>query len=70
MMRSSPSMAVLVAPGIYHQKNEYQETQNQQQDRPGLVFPKDSNVSGRFLKVHAEATYTSPGKSKGDLNQS
>ena len=51
-------MAVLMPPGIHHQKNKNHKTHHQQHDGARLVIPKLLQVSEDFVEKHANAIYT------------
>ena len=43
-----------MAPGVNDQEKEEDETETQQDNRPGLTLPKLPERSGHFSKIHAE----------------
>lgn len=60
----------LVPPGIDHQENENQETQEQQNYCPWLVLPELLETFGDLVKIHAEAYSTPiPAKTEVELHR-
>jgi len=70
-LTTAVSMAFM-PPGINHEKEKNQETQQQQNDSSRLVFPQELKIGGDFVQIHLQLPYikTDPKKESSNLRKS